>query len=193
MRRNVILFVTLIITLLSVYSPAFSQTPSHPQLSENTLSSSNIPASRGTLGNSSHPNGNRFILESGGTVVMDNATGLMWQRSGETQLILGDDADAYVDSLNRMMYAGYSDWRLPTLIEAKTLLQQKMSAVNNLYLDPIFDREQAWIITSNWTNDNWPYVVYYTSGEISNKPIGYFGVFVRLVRMPHSASLAVTF
>jgi hypothetical protein len=59
-------------------------------------------------------------------LVVDHATGLMWQRggSGESGGLQGDrkDADAYVQGLNAKKYGGYADWRLPTLEEAMSLM-----------------------------------------------------------------------
>jgi hypothetical protein len=59
-------------------------------------------------------------------LVVDHATGLMWQRggSGEGDGSQGDrkDADDYVRALNAKKYAGFDDWRLPTLEEAMSLM-----------------------------------------------------------------------
>ena len=85
----------------------------------------------------------------GGKVVIDNFTGLMWHQSGSTGLgITWQKAEEWVEKLNRDGYAGFHNWRLPTLEEAVSLLKSgKKGSV--LYIDPIFDSTQKYI----WTGD----------------------------------------
>jgi hypothetical protein len=85
----------------------------------------------------------------GGKVVIDNFTGLMWHQSGSTGLgITWQKAEEWVKKLNRGGYAGFRNWRLPTLEEAASLLKPgKEGSV--LYIDPIFDSTQKYI----WTGD----------------------------------------
>jgi serine/threonine-protein kinase len=85
----------------------------------------------------------------GGKVVIDNFTGLMWHQSGSTGLgITWQKAGKWVEKLNGGGYAGFRNWRLPTLEEAASLLKSgKEGSV--LYIDPIFDSTQKYI----WTGD----------------------------------------
>ncbi|MBD3305678.1 TIR domain-containing protein, partial [candidate division KSB3 bacterium] len=53
-------------------------------------------------------------FEDQGDVVLDHATGLMWQKSGSTTYMSYGKAQKYVKELNHKQFAGYSDWRLPT-------------------------------------------------------------------------------
>jgi hypothetical protein len=54
-------------------------------------------------------------------LVCDIATGLMWQaRSREAASF--DDASEYVNELRESNWAGYGDWRIPTVAEALSLL-----------------------------------------------------------------------
>lgn len=58
----------------------------------------------------------------------------------------------YIDSLNVARYAGYSNWRLPTLEEAMSLMEPaKVSATEKLFIKSIFDETQVWI----WTSDKY--------------------------------------
>jgi tetratricopeptide (TPR) repeat protein len=83
----------------------------------------------------------------GDKVVVDNATGLMWHQNGSDDRMEWDKAKEWVRSLNGRGYAGYHDWKLPTLEEAASLLESNKR--NDSYIDPIFSNKQGWI----WTGD----------------------------------------
>jgi hypothetical protein len=85
---------------------------------------------------------NEYVDNGDGTV-MDRATGLMWQKSGSKDRMLYENAPKYIEELNSMKFAGYSDWRLPTVDELISLLEPKKQS-NDLYISPIFDRNQWW-------------------------------------------------
>jgi hypothetical protein len=59
-----------------------------------------------------------------------------------------NEAKKWVRRLNGRGYAGYHDWRLPTVEEATSLLEPNKR--NKLYIDPIFSNNQKWI----WTGDS---------------------------------------
>jgi hypothetical protein len=86
---------------------------------------------------------------SGDKVVIDNATGLMWHQNGSDKSINYKKAKKWLRKLNRKGYAGYKDWRLPTLEEATSLLESSKKN-GDLYIDPIFSNNQRYI----WTGDN---------------------------------------
>ena len=90
---------------------------------------------------------NDFIALHGGQVILDRATGLLWQQSDSSEYMTLADAQKYVDDLNRQKFAGYSDWRLPTLEEAMSLMEPAKN--RDLYIDAKFDAKQRWI----WTSD----------------------------------------
>jgi serine/threonine protein kinase len=84
----------------------------------------------------------------GEQVVVDNATGLMWQRGGSSNYMTYADAEKFINQLNTNRFADFSDWRLPTLEEAMSLMEP--SELNaGLYIDPKFDKTQRYI----WTTD----------------------------------------
>jgi hypothetical protein len=85
--------------------------------------------------------------KEGAKLVIDHATGLMWQQAGSPNYVTYADAEKYIRDLNNKRFAGYNDWRLPTLEEAMSLMEPKEHG--ELYLDPVFDRKQRWI----WTAD----------------------------------------
>ena len=81
-------------------------------------------------------------------VVVDRATGLMWQKGQSDDAFGIADADAYIESLNAQKYGGFSDWRLPTLEEAMALVEPKISG--NLHIASLFKPEALRI----WTCDH---------------------------------------
>ena len=117
------------------------------------------------------------IERAGKKLVIDGVTELIWQQAGSDELLTYDAAAEYVQKLNREKFAGYPDWRLPTLEEAMSLMEP-MKKNGDLYIDPTFDKNQRWI----WTADKdawgvaWP--VSFSSGFCS-----YYVVFnTRFVR-----------
>ncbi len=81
-------------------------------------------------------------------VVIDHATGLMWHQSGSFKNLSWKRAKKWVIKLNENGYAGFKDWRLPTLEEKVSLLGPEKNG--NQFIDPAFDRTQS----SIWTGDS---------------------------------------
>jgi len=82
---------------------------------------------------------NDFVDNGDGTIT-DRATGLMWQKSGSSGAKLWKRARIYVKRLNEDQFAGYSDWRLPTIDELASLVERE--TVNEVHIDPIFYDKQ---------------------------------------------------
>ncbi|MDM8554538.1 DUF1566 domain-containing protein [Desulfococcaceae bacterium HSG7] len=81
-------------------------------------------------------------------VVVDHATGLMWQQGGSAYPIQYHEALEYVEGLNSSQFAGFNGWRLPTIDELTSLLTKNQQD-NDLYIDWIFDSNQEWC----WSSD----------------------------------------
>ena len=64
-------------------------------------------------------------FEKQGDVVIERKSELMWQASGSEHWLPYPEAHDYIDRLNRMRFAGYNDWRLPTVAELMTLQEAK--------------------------------------------------------------------
>jgi serine/threonine protein kinase len=62
-------------------------------------------------------------FEDRGETVFDHATGLLWQKAGLELSTSAEDTQAYIDRLNAEGFAGYHDWRLPTVPELISLLE----------------------------------------------------------------------
>jgi hypothetical protein len=85
----------------------------------------------------------------GDEVVMDSATGLMWHRAGsDSYYQTWDEAMQWVIDLNLQKYAGYDDWRIPTVEEATSLLESSKKNVL-LFIDSIFYNPPEYV----WTGD----------------------------------------
>lgn len=78
---------------------------------------------------------------AGDKVVIDHATALMWQQSGSADGLNEEIATAYVGELNREGFAGYLDWRLPTIEELASLMEP-IGKNRRLFIDVAFDSRQ---------------------------------------------------
>jgi len=99
----------------------------------------------------SHGATNRFVAKTlhRDEVVVDRTTGLMWQQASSSQLMVYSLALEWINSLNKRSFAGFNDWRLPTLEEAETLIERSPNSAG-LYIDPVFNSKQrSWM----WTSD----------------------------------------
>lgn len=124
---------------------------------------------------------NDFKAETlqGDKVVSDRSSGLMWHQDGTYKSLRFPDAQAWVRELNRAGYAGFKDWRLPTLKEAATLLENR-KLDGGLYIDPLFSRKQRWIWTGDICSSSGGWVITFLGGAIARPGYGLF--FVRPVR-----------
>lgn len=114
-------------------------------------------------------------------VVVDWATGLMWQQAGSAQRLAWDEAQAWISEINQDGYAGYTDWQLPTVEEMASLIEPE-AGDGGLFIDSEFDPEQVecWTADTNEESGD-PWHVRFQKGHIrsySKDP----AFFVRLVR-----------
>lgn len=99
-------------------------------------------------------------------VVVDYATGLMWLQSGSKDYMKFNEIQEWVDSLNRAKYAGFSDWRVPTLEETTSLLESKENRFN-LFIDPVFSRGQKYLWTCDTFSDIKAWIIDYYGGDVN--------------------------
>lgn len=81
-------------------------------------------------------------------LVIDYSTGLIWQHSDSVNEFSYYKAKSFIEELNGKKYAGYDDWRLPTLEEAMSLMSSTANE-KRIYIDSIFENNVKRI----WTQD----------------------------------------
>ncbi len=122
---------------------------------------------------------NDFRNNGNGTVT-DLRTNLMWQRLGSEIPKMYWNAIEYVQSLNSESFAGYRDWRLPTIEELASLLErEKMNG--DLYIDPLFDKKQRWCWSSDKCKPNGQWSVRFSTGKVNSTRLAP-NTYVRAVR-----------
>ncbi|MBT8362228.1 MAG: DUF1566 domain-containing protein [Deltaproteobacteria bacterium] len=116
------------------------------------------------------------LADSGdGLTVIDQKTDLMWQRSG-LDLCSYQSMKRKIEQLNRNGFAGYHDWRMPSIEEAMSLLETAPN-IKGVYLHSCFSKEQSFIFvaarrkpTGYWFVDFKQGKIYWSSGTV---PGGY--------------------
>ena len=120
------------------------------------------------------------IEREGVKLVIDHTTGLTWQQSGSAKYMFYADAIRWIDELKKKKFAGYNDWRLPTLEEAMSLMETEEKN-GGLYISEVFDQTQSWIWTADKKAGSVAWVVYFGYGDCngSHVDLNYNGRAVR--------------
>ena len=115
-----------------------------------------------------------------GLTVIDERTGIMWQCAG-LDLCSIRSMKRSIEQLNEEGFAGYHDWRMPTVEEAMSLMEAAPNA-KGVHLHPCFSKEQPFVFvaarrkpTGYWFVDYTQGKVYWSSGTVP-------GGFCRLCR-----------
>ena len=104
---------------------------------------------------------NEFIDNKDGTIT-DRATGFMWEQSGSKKAKSWYLAKKYIKILNKKKFAGYKDWRIPTIEELYSLLQPVTN--QQFYIHPVFATEPSlcwsmekviWILHGGYRSREW--------------------------------------
>lgn len=114
----------------------------------------------------------KYLVDNGDNLtVTDLVTGLMWQRGGidiMSHRMLGKE----IEKVNKEGFVGHKDWRMPTLPEAMSLVEQELSKKNQ-FLHPAFSADQPFIMVDTirrpggqWFVDYKQGCAYWASGTI---------------------------
>ena len=95
--------------------------------------------------------------------VTDRTTGLMWQRAG-TDIMSNRSMKREVARINKEQFAGYADWRLPSMAEALSLLESEKMA-NDQYLHRCFSDEQPFVFVDAIRKPGGQWFVDYKQGR----------------------------
>ncbi|MCP4404679.1 MAG: DUF1566 domain-containing protein [bacterium] len=122
---------------------------------------------------------NRF--QDLGEIVRDDTTGLMWQKSWGSS-IRYTETQHYIQQLNHQQFAGYADWRLPTIPELLSIVEPEKHE-SGLYINPIFTPAASyhwcWSADTRLNDDDSELTVWYVIFRFGNvhwdtmKNIGY--------------------
>ena len=101
--------------------------------------------------------GGRFIVADSDTII-DGAKRLVWLKKDTWQMagkwMAQRQVIEFAGSLNRKQFAGFSNWRLPTTVEAKSLFDKKQKNSDNMgqtiYLSDLFEPGCGFLC---WTSD----------------------------------------
>jgi len=112
------------------------------------------------------------LMDNGdNATVVDLRTGLMWQRSG-CDITNIRRVRKYVETVNQENLAGHGDWRLPTLVEALSMMRPEKND-RGQHLDPCFSDRQPFIFAADrrdpggyWFIDYKQGTVFWASGTI---------------------------
>ena len=115
-----------------------------------------------------------------GDVVIDHTTELMWHQAGSSEYFNLKKANKWLKTINKKGYAGFDDWRLPTLEEASSLLE--FGTKSGKFIDSIFDEKQWGTWTDDKSDKGHAWIVTYVNGTISEVQAGTPATFVRPVR-----------
>jgi len=114
---------------------------------------------------------NDFVDNADGTIT-DRTTGLMWEKGGFSSTLYYWKAEKYVSSLNKEKFLGYDDWRIPTLEELCSLLEQKVNE-RGQHISSLFKDTQSKCLSADrfggGSNPNFcvPYnIVNFSKGKI---------------------------
>ena len=123
----------------------------------------------------------KYKLSEDGLSVTDTSTNLTWMQKGSGSLMTEEETHKFVEAQNKAAFAGFTDWRLPTVHELFSLVD---TSKHNPAINPVFNCESR----PYWTASQYPllpayaWFVHFSYGGIGAGDKTYDGYFVRLVR-----------
>ena len=127
-----------------------------------------------------------IAVADGIPVVIDHAAGLMWQKGGSHadggRNYPGERAEEYARDLNGRHFAGFDDWRVPTLEEGMSLMTPPQPGMTirtsrgeqrTVHVDPVFEKRVYFIWTSDKASPGYGWLVYYVDACCGEERLGY--------------------
>jgi hypothetical protein len=111
------------------------------------------------------------LVDNGDGTITDRATGLMWEKGGSSSLLRFRKAKIYVSRLNEDTFAGYNDWRIPTLEELCSLLEKKVNE-RGQHISSLFKDKQSKCLSEDFVSSRYTKycgihgIVNFTKGKI---------------------------
>ncbi len=101
----------------------------------------------------------------GEKIVLDHITGLIWQQS-PAAFVARDDIQAHINTMNAGRYAGFADWRLPTIEELASLLEYSKKGMD--FLNPVFEMPYWYCLSADHAqgDENTVWVVFFEDGYV---------------------------
>ncbi len=138
-------------------------------------------------------NRHSYTSLSGGIMVLDNVTGLMWENKTDDGSIHDKDnyynwydaQDVFISTLNSQNFGGHSDWRLPTIKELSSLVDSSITypgpTINTDYF-PNTVSSVYWSSTANASDPDGAWLVFFYDGYVYGGHKSGSGFYVRAVR-----------
>lgn len=120
-------------------------------------------------------------IDHGNKTITDTRTGLMWMQD-DSYLHTGHwlnwfEAQDYIKDLNSQAFAGYLDWRMPTIKELVSLYEEdkinssQVGTEMSIHIDPLFGKEGSGAIWSSEPNGRFnAFGVVFNTGNKFNGP-----------------------
>ena len=134
----------------------------------------------------------KLVLKKTTDIVLNNKvwqdpdTNLVWQVDVNETYYTWDESFEYADKLNRENYGGYSDWKVPTKDELKTILMKeeyKGYYIKEPLLESVINSssDDYWSSSTFKSDDDNACIVNFNDGNINDYIKGY-SLYVRCVR-----------
>ena len=123
---------------------------------------------------------NSLVSSSSPEVIIDQRTSLMWQRDG-LDINSIRTIQKKIEEVNKQNFAGFPDWRLPTMEEAMSLMEPEQN-IKGVFLKLCFSKEQPFIFVAAQRKPGGYWFVDYKQGRAFWSSGTIPGGFGRLVR-----------
>jgi hypothetical protein len=124
------------------------------------------------------------FIDNGDGTVTDDVTGLMWIQNDDSTPQGKDAACAYCASLAEQEFAGYNDWRAPTIEELQTIIDYRYNspAIDGSVFDADTIGDYYWSSTTLPSISSFAWFTTTSSGVVDNYFSDYFDANIRCVR-----------